>query len=86
MFAQKLWTLNQSWDEPLSGDLEESWNHIVHIFTQTSLIKLPHFIGALCKTAVYQALVFCDASIRAYVAAIYLRIEEETGIKIHLIF
>ena len=29
---------------------------------------------------------FCDASIRAYAAAIYLWIEEETGIKIHLIY
>ena len=81
VFVQKLWTLNQLWDEPLSGDLEESWNHIVHIFTQISLVKIPRFIGALCKTAVYQLLVFCDASIGAYAAAIYLRIEKETEIK-----
>ena len=29
---------------------------------------------------------FCDASIKAYTASVYLRINEETGLKTHLIF
>ena len=47
VFVQKLWTFNQSWDEPLSGDLQESWNHIVatYIYTDFPGKNTPFFWG-----------------------------------------
>ena len=29
---------------------------------------------------------FCDASVKAYAASVYLRIKEDTDIKTHLVF
>ena len=66
VFIQKLWTLKQSWDQPLPA--VENWNHVTHLFTQIPLIKIPRFVGALNEMASHQLSVFCDASIKAYAA------------------
>ena len=55
-------------------------------FKQIPLIKIPRFVGIVDKSATYQLLVFCDASIKAYAASVYLRIKDEAGVKTHLMF
>ena len=50
------------------------------------MIKIPRLVGSTDESAIYQLLVFCDASMKAYAASVYLRIKEKTGIKTHLIF
>ena len=35
LFLQKLWKINQSWDEPLSRDLSTEWNHIFKMLVKS---------------------------------------------------
>ena len=72
VFIQKLWILKYPWDQTLPACLIENWNYIVQLFTQISSVKIPCFIGAHSETAAYQLLVFCDASVKAYAASVYL--------------
>ena len=88
-FLEKCWNRNYGPSinhgiNHCQGILRKVASHSKYIYTVFP-DKIPRFIRASCKTAVYQLLVFC-ASTRAYAAFIYLRIEEETEIKIHLIF
>jgi len=75
LFLQKLWRLNISWDDPLSNDLLEEWNSIVEFLSRLSSLKICRFIGTL-NEGTKQLLVFCDALMRAYATAIYLRTDD----------
>ena len=86
VFVQNLWNFKLQWDQLLPANLMESWTHITTSFKQIHLIKIPRFVGIMDKSATYQLLVFCDASIKAYAASIYLQIEDEAGVKMHLMF
>ena len=85
LFLQKLWRLNQSWDDPLSDDLLGEWNNIVESFWRISSLKISRFIG-IVNEGTKQLLVFCDASMRAYATAIYLRIDDGNQCQINLLF
>jgi len=72
--------MNKLWDEPLS-----EWNNIVESFSRISSLKIHQFVGTLNKGA-KQLSVFCDALMRAYATAIYLRMYEGAQCKINLLF
>ena len=86
LFIQNLWKFKLHWDQPLPADVMESWVHVTALFKQIPLIKIPRLVGSTDESAIYQLLVFCDASMKAYAASVYLRIKEKTGIKTHLLF
>ena len=86
VFIQNLWNFKLQWDQSLPANLMESWTYITTLFKQIPLIKIPRFVGIVDKSATYQLLVFCDASIKAYAASVYLRIKDEAGVKTHLMF
>ena len=85
LFLQKLWRLNISWDDPLSNDLLEEWNSIVESLLRISSLEICRFIGTL-NEGTKQLLVFCDASMRAYASAIYLRTDDGNQCQINLLF
>ena len=86
VFIQNLWNFKLQWDQSLPANLMESWTYITTLFKQIPLIKITRFVGIVDKSATYQLLVFCDASIKAYAASVYLRIKDEAGVKTHLMF
>ncbi|XP_041452005.1 uncharacterized protein LOC121405395 [Drosophila obscura] len=68
MFMQEVWLRELGWDEDLPGDLPA-----------IQQIHIPRWIH-VCPTAKVQIHGFCDASQRAYGAAIYVRVERPNGI------
>ena len=86
LFIQNLWKFKLHWDQLLPANVMESWVHVTTLFGQIPLIKIPRLVGSTDESAIYQLLVFCDASMKAYAASVYLRIKEKTEIKTHLIF
>ena len=72
VFIQNLWNFKLPWDQSLPANVMESWNHITTLFKQIPLVKVSHFVGGLDESTPYQLLVFCDASIKAYAASVYL--------------
>jgi len=75
LYLQKLWRINQFWDNPLSDDLLGEWNNIVESFWRISSLKISRFIG-IVNEGTKQLLFFCDTSMRAYATVIYLRIDD----------
>ena len=62
------------WDEELEGNLSKRWNQLTTELEVLSTIKIPRCYYLAGKVLVRQQVHrFCDASERAYAAAIYLR-------------
>ena len=49
-------------------------------------LKIPRFVGNVNVSESYELLVFCDASMKAYATAIYLRIEKQNTFCVNLMF
>ena len=85
LFLQKLWKINQPWDEPLSEDLSREWNHISTMLTEIPSLAISRFVKS-SNQGINQLLIFCDASVHCYATALYLRSVEEHSIKVNLVF
>ena len=85
VFLQKLWALNITWDEPLSTTLLMEWNQIVQQLSEISEFRIPRLVGDAQGTD-YQLLIFCDASVKAYAAVVYLRFKDGTNFQTNLLF
>ena len=83
-FLQKLWRIDQSWDEPLPNNMKD-WNQVAQILVQIPCLELPWFMRNSRK-GVNQLLVFCDASIMCYATAVYLRVLDGTTVETNLVF
>ena len=77
IFLQKLWVADKSWDEPLSMDLLIEWKQVVQLLTDISSVKVSRCVGNVNKGD-SQLLIFCDASMKAYATALYLRVDDGT--------
>ena len=85
LFLQKLWKINQSWNEPLSEDLSREWNHISTMLTEIPSLAISQFVKNSNK-GINQLLIFSDVSVHCYATAVYLRSVEEHSIKVNLVF
>ena len=78
MFLQKLWAINQSWDEPLCSELISEliseWNQVLQLLIEIPSLKIPRFVKSTKSNN--QLLIFCDASAKAYATVVYLRIKD----------
>lgn len=84
-FLQRLWKVDQSWDEPLSNDLMKDWNQVAQILIKIPCLKLPCLVRNLRK-GINQLLIFCNSSIVCYATAIYLQITDGTTVQTSLVF
>ncbi|MCP3664180.1 MAG: hypothetical protein GY696_17095, partial [Gammaproteobacteria bacterium] len=68
-----------------SEELLQKWSKVLDILKELPTVMIPRHIGfiEICKC---QLLVFVDASIRAYAAVVYLRIETGSTTTVNLIF
>ena len=74
IFFQELSQLKQSWDLPLSGEILDKWKLTVKALEGARPIRIPRFYwpGNDASLTTYRLCGFCDASMRAYAAVIYL--------------
>lgn len=79
LIVQALWSTERGWDEPIEGNLLQSWlewegelSHLQHV-TIPRCYAPPHN----SSNATYEAHIFCDASEKAYGAVAYLRVIEQ---------
>ena len=86
VFMQKLWKANVSWDEKLSPRHCDEWSQICNKFQSLSILKIPRLSGAIGKDSHCQVVVFNDASMKSYAAAVYLLVKNGESIKVNLLF
>ena len=79
---QELCKTNLGWDQPLEGELLNKWNRLVDDLKANCPIVLPrsYFYGSRDEPTNYRLYGFCDASITAFAAVVYL-VEEADGHK-----
>lgn len=82
MIFQELWKTKQGWDEPVGGQLLQDWRGFLNDIASVNKICVPRWIrqGPLGKMQIHG---FCDASTKAYGAAVYARVVDEGG-KVHV--
>ena len=77
---RELCKVKLGWDEPLEGELLNKWKGQVNDLKTNQPIMVPRcsFCGVRDETPNYCLYSFCDASITAYAAVVYL-VEEAEG-------
>lgn len=84
VLLQQLWLEGTNWDENIKPITLLKWNQFVESLTQISLIKIPRWVD-FAPLLITQIHGFCDASEKAYCAAVYLRVQNGEDIHSHLL-
>ncbi|XP_046145664.1 uncharacterized protein LOC123988949 [Osmia bicornis bicornis] len=86
ILMQDLWILGADWDQTLPEDIQTRWQTFRHSLDQLETITIPRWIFTSSKSQPNLELHgFCDASQRAYAAAVYLRVEHEGQVRTSLV-
>ena len=70
LFLQKLWKINQLWDQALNGELSKEWSEIAALLLDIPKLCIPRFIDSP-KRGTNQLLIFSDASINCCSTAVW---------------
>lgn len=82
---QKLWSCNCTWDGIIPMEIAKEWQMFKEQLQQFNEIRIPRWIK-MTGASQLQLHAFCDASIKAYAAAIYSRtIDENQRIQVNLL-
>ncbi|XP_075154241.1 uncharacterized protein LOC142227692 [Haematobia irritans] len=83
ILLQQLWLEGTGWDENVKPNTLVKWNQFIESLPYTSHIKIPRWVkfSPLYKTQLHG---FCDASEKAYCAAIYIRVDTGESVQTHL--
>jgi hypothetical protein len=82
MLFQETWCRGLDWNELLPSDLGARWHAWVSALTSLSQVRIPRWLAT--SKGSLQVHVFCDASERAYGAALYVRSTKDDGPLIRL--
>jgi hypothetical protein len=82
LLFQDTWCRGIDWNELLPPDLVARWHAWVSTLSSLSRVYVPRWLAT--SRGNYQAHVFCDASKRAYGAALYIRSIREDKTLVHL--
>ena len=83
VLIQNLWLLGSNWDDPIPKELAESWGIFQGELKDLELIKIPRWLGSFAFSR-WELHCFCDASDRAFAAAVYAVVINENDIKTSL--
>ena len=72
IFFQELCLSKVTWDEILGEDLQRKWRDLLSGLKTEELLRVPRCYLPTVRTGV-KLIGFCDASIRAYAAVVYLQ-------------
>ena len=78
---QKLCESKVDWDQPLSGRLLEKWRCLIADLCESQPITVPrsYQAGVQREITSYRLCGFCDASVSAYAAVVYLVLKTDMG-------
>ncbi|XP_044312747.1 uncharacterized protein LOC123037190 [Drosophila rhopaloa] len=83
IFLQSLWNANVDWDDTLPEPILSSWGELTSQLSIVQNLKFSRFV--MQPQSSIQLHGFCDASIAAYGACLYLRSEANGEAKVHLL-
>ncbi|XP_033150744.1 uncharacterized protein LOC108603731 isoform X1 [Drosophila busckii] len=83
IFLQILWKDKLDWDEALPQSLHTLWLDHVSQISAVSHLKFPRFV--IQSNALLEIHAFCDASLAAYGACVYVRSESHGIVSTHLL-
>ncbi|XP_037811311.1 uncharacterized protein LOC119603370 [Lucilia sericata] len=84
ILMQRIWIEGTEWDEVLTPDSLSQWNLFQANYTNINNINIPRWVN-YSPSAIVEFHGFCDASEKAYAAALYIRIVNGNSISSHLI-
>ncbi|XP_046811897.1 uncharacterized protein LOC111689889, partial [Lucilia cuprina] len=84
MILQQLWLDGTGWDDKVKPCTLDLWNEFVTNLPLISNIKIPRWIE-FAPSRMTQIHGFCDASEKAYCAAVYVRMQTDSMIESHLL-
>ncbi|XP_065370931.1 uncharacterized protein LOC135963084 [Calliphora vicina] len=84
ILMQKIWIDGTGWDENLSPDALSQWKSFLSNYSVINTIRIPRWVD-YHPNAKIQFHGFCDASEKAYAAALYVRVADSNSISTHLI-
>lgn len=84
IFFQQLCKKKVNWDEPLTGALLKQWEHFKSSLNEPSSVQIPRcYFQDMPNSSMTSSLIgFCDASVKAYAAVIYLKLQSDTHMSI----
>jgi len=74
IFMQEIWLQNLGWDDKLPTEMSQRWQSFLEEYSDLNQIRVPRWIWYQPEVVIEHH-GFCDASQRAYGAAIYIRVE-----------
>lgn len=77
VIMQELWRLKIGWDVSVPKSIAELWHNLTSHWEAINEIEIPRLAGLINKESELHG--FCDASIRAYGACIYLKTKNKEG-------
>lgn len=84
IIMQRVWVDKTGWDDQLVDETLNLWKQFMYNYHHINTIQIQRWID-FTATSDVQIHGFCDASEKAYAAAIYIRISTSTSIKTHLL-
>ena len=87
LLFQELCEAKGDWDHPLEGTLKRKWQKLVDNLKEVHPVVIPrcYLTGIQEQVVSYELHGFCDASIKAYAAVVYLRIITSTTCYVRLV-
>ncbi|XP_075151010.1 uncharacterized protein LOC142225121 [Haematobia irritans] len=85
LLMRDIWSSKVDWDHPIPCELLATWKNFLENYPSIERIRIPRWVQYQpgCEVQLHG---FCDASEKAYAAAIYIRSETPDGVvQIHLL-
>jgi hypothetical protein len=83
---QNLWSLNLDWDDQVPPSIENLWSQFLTDLRHLPNLQIPRKGINSSPAVVIELHGFCDASIQAYGACVYIRsIDQHNNINVHLL-
>ncbi|XP_068896106.1 uncharacterized protein [Tenebrio molitor] len=86
IILQNLWSLNLDWDDQVPPSIENLWSQFLTDLRHLPNLQIPRKVIISSPAVVIELHGFCDASIQAYGACVYIRsIDQHNNINVHLL-